>query len=174
MAKGLCQKHYDIFRRPRKGRFSGTDESRFWGMVDKVSEQNTGGCWIWTGSFFGGKNYGQFHVRRKPEKNWRAHRFSYTITKGEIPKGMTLDHLCMNPSCVNPDHLEPVTQTENNRRKPKQLICGRGHLRVPGTRRCKICSTKCRPGRSPESRRGAYLRRKARKAANNGENSGAS
>lgn len=46
----------------------------------------------------------------------RAHRFAYELVKGPIPEGLTLDHLCNVPLCVNPDHLEPVTLSENIRR----------------------------------------------------------
>lgn len=134
MAKGFCQKHYDAFRKPPKGRYQGTDEERFWKSVEKTET-----CWNWLGSKFSNKKYGQFKSRRQ-NKNWRAHRFSYEIIKGPIPKGLTLDHLCMNPICVNPAHLEPVTQLENYKRYPKQKVCSRGHDRIPGTRRCAICS----------------------------------
>ncbi len=60
-----------------------------------------------------------------------AHRWSYWFFIGEIPKGLTVDHLCSNPPCVNPDHLDAVTQRENNFRSPKYLgnrtHCPRGH-----------------------------------------------
>lgn len=42
-----------------------------------------------------------------------AHRVSHVLYKGPIPNGLVIDHLCRNPSCVNPDHLEAVTQKEN-------------------------------------------------------------
>lgn len=45
-----------------------------------------------------------------------AHRYSYEKVKGKIPDGLVLDHLCRNVKCVNPEHLEPVTLTENTRR----------------------------------------------------------
>ncbi|WP_369010576.1 HNH endonuclease signature motif containing protein, partial [Bacillus cereus] len=46
----------------------------------------------------------------------RAHRYVYENLSGPIPEGMELDHLCRNPPCVNPDHLDPVTHEENMRR----------------------------------------------------------
>ena len=54
----------------------------------------------------------------------KAHRVVYAAQVGPIPYGMTLDHLCGNPACVNVDHLEPVTRAENTRR---QWAAGRGN-----------------------------------------------
>jgi len=63
-----------------------------------------------------------------------AHRAVFTEVKGDIPKGMTLDHLCRNKICVNPEHLEIVTQRENILRgngkasiNAKKTHCARGH-----------------------------------------------
>jgi hypothetical protein len=93
-------------------------EQRFWGHVHKTDL-----CWIWT-AHRNPLGYGQF--RPKGKQTVRAHRFAYELLLGPIPEGMTLDHLCRNTRCVNPDHLEPVTAIENYRRglacrrKPQQ------------------------------------------------------
>jgi len=67
------------------------------------------GCWEWQG-FITSQGYGQFYLNGKLVT---AHRFSYEQAKEAIPDGMTLDHLCRNRKCVNPDHLEVVTLQEN-------------------------------------------------------------
>ncbi len=54
----------------------------------------------------------------------RAHRIVYREIVGPIPDGLTIDHLCGNPACVNVDHMEPVTRAENTRR---QWAAGRGN-----------------------------------------------
>lgn len=45
-----------------------------------------------------------------------AHRLAYERAKGAIPAGLQIDHLCRVRECVNPDHLEAVSQRENIRR----------------------------------------------------------
>jgi len=73
------------------------------------------GCWNWTACK--SRGYGRFgSTKSNKGKSHRAHRYAYQTIIGEIPEGLVLDHLCRNPGCVNPQHLEPVTQKENIRR----------------------------------------------------------
>lgn len=80
---------------------------RFWKFVRKDEQ-----CWEWTGSKWS-SGYGSFFVANRKAA---VHRVSYQINVGTIPEGLVIDHLCRNKSCVNPDHLEPVTSGENQRR----------------------------------------------------------
>jgi hypothetical protein len=83
---------------------------RFWRRVIKAQPDE---CWLWTGTLHRG--YGHFSVSRGVTKY--AHRIAYELTIGPIPDGLELDHLCRNKVCVNPQHLEPVTKTENLQRQ---------------------------------------------------------
>ena len=80
---------------------------RFWARVDKSGE-----CWLWT-AYRRSDGYGQFRIGVRVV---RAHRYAYELLVGPIPEGLILDHLCRVRNCVNPAHLEPVTQGENVRR----------------------------------------------------------
>jgi hypothetical protein len=69
-------------------------------------------CWIWQGvPEASGYARVQYRGRR-----WAVHRAFYTQLVGEIPPGLTIDHLCRTRLCVNPEHLEPVTHVENAKR----------------------------------------------------------
>lgn len=98
------------------------------------------GCWEWQG-VRNRDGYGVIEIRQ-PGTGRRgggraqraAHRISYETFAGPIPEGLTIDHLCRNRACVNPEHLEPVTQRVNTLRGeglPAQLArqthCKRGH-----------------------------------------------
>lgn len=85
------------------------------------------GCWLWTASQ-NGKGYGIFQPTTTVSIG--AHRFAYEIFVGPIPKGLYLDHLCRVRNCVNPAHLEPVTNRENLRRGLRgdlRTHCSNGH-----------------------------------------------
>jgi len=122
----------------------------FWARVNKNGgtpsnpyrwTPSMGECWIWTG-FLTNFGYGQAWNGARMEG---AHRISYRDANGDIEPGMHVDHLCRNKSCVNPDHLEAVTQTVNNERNPEWAgnmeRCGSGrHERPLGNKRgCSDC-----------------------------------
>lgn len=71
------------------------------------------GCWNWL-KWVNPGGYGKIRVGAR---TWRAHRLYYERARGPIPEGLVLDHLCQNKRCINPDHLEAVTETENRRRR---------------------------------------------------------
>lgn len=135
-----------------------TVAERFWAKVDRngpVPEYapHLGPCWTWTGNTTRG--YGNFWLGHV---NGKAHRFSYELAFGAIPDGLQIDHLCRVRFCVNPSHLEAVTQRENILRSPEcpasvnahKTHCKRGHEFTPANtqavktlsgwgRRCRTC-----------------------------------
>lgn len=111
-------------------------------FFDRVSVNAETGCWEWTGSIFTSSGYAQFSPSRiPPHGTTTAHRFAYMEFVGPIPCGLVLDHLCRVRHCVNPGHLEPVTQRENivrgdlpdvNRSRSNVNMCRKGrHAWVP-------------------------------------------
>ena len=120
--------------------------ARFWEKVEKAGDAD---CWTWTGAK---KNLGYGNVRYLG-RVLAAHRVAYELLIGPIPDGLVLDHLCRNPRCVNPAHLEPVTQQANTLRgegraaqQAKRTHCPAGHpyspentYRLAGRRYCRAC-----------------------------------
>lgn len=70
------------------------------------------GCLEWTGKITS-TGYGALRLNGK---QWGAHRLSWEMAAGPIPPGLQIDHLCFNPRCVLPEHLEPVTPAVNSQR----------------------------------------------------------
>lgn len=119
-------------------------EEQFWSQVER-----TEGCWLWTASQLW-NGYGQLRWQTKQRT---AHRVAYELLVGPIPEGLQLDHLCSVRHCVNPAHLEAVTQQENIRRSASNwnhsTTCKRGHditdpaniyvIPSNGKRQCREC-----------------------------------
>lgn len=136
------------------------------GLLTKVAA-GYGGCWIWTGTRTNG--YG---ITSVDGRSARAHRVAYLLAYGSIPEDTPhLDHLCRVRACIRPDHLEPVTQAENNRRAGEaRTHCPNGHElapRVPGMRRreCPTCKTEYDRERYAISRVGVQSRANADRTA---------
>lgn len=122
-----------------------TPEERF------VSKMHAGlGCWFWTDAL-SKTGYGEFYADGRRQL---AHRWSYEFFIGPIPDGLHIDHLCRNRSCVNPFHMEPVTNRVNVLRgigitalNARKTHCKWGHEFTPdntynpptGGRKCRRC-----------------------------------
>lgn len=148
-ARRLCRKHYTKQRLYGHANYAVPRlpaEERFWAMVHFPPCEED--CWLWLGSRTR-TGYGRFWSGSKLTS---AHRFSYETRRGFIPDGLVIDHLCKSPACVNPAHLEAVTQAENIRRgvwfvhgqqaataaRRARTQCRNGHPLIPDNTRYRF------------------------------------
>jgi len=108
------------------------------------------GCWLWPKAK-DKKGYGGIGTGSRlngTQRSQQVHRVAYEVFVGPIPEGMTIDHTCETKLCVNPEHLEPVTNAENKRRGGDRMKhCRRGHernemntyIQTNGHRQCRVC-----------------------------------
>ena len=135
-SRGWCRKHYHRWHRtgdPLQAKYERADGpplERWWTKVEK-----TDGCWLWLGGL-DRHGYGQFDVRDGEDgkrRNHRAHRWGYQQLVRQLDAAETLDHLCRNPQCVRPDHLDPVSHAENvgrgdsGKHNAVKTHCPKGH-----------------------------------------------
>jgi hypothetical protein len=108
------------------------------------------GCWEWTGARLNGaRGYGQTHPLNG-QGSTVVHRIVYEALVGPIPEGLVLDHLCQNPPCCNPAHLEPVTNVVNSIDRAAGV---RGEAR-----RMRVCKRGHPYGENDENRHAGYCR----------------
>lgn len=137
-----------------------SEKERFWEKVDRNGPTPetgaiAGRCWNWIGStkISNGGKYGNFR-RSNSRSQVSAHRWAWESINGPIGSGEVVDHLCRNTLCVNPAHLEAVTERENILRGTNKAAlfaarahCGKGHEFTPdntritaaGARLCRTC-----------------------------------
>lgn len=163
--RGWCRTHYNRWHRQgdplrvvsyeeRAAKVRKPLAERFWAAVDRTDDPSL--CWEWQRPL-GANGYG--YLASEHGTNVLAHRVSYELNVGPIPVGLQIDHLCRNRACVNPAHLEPVTQRENILRgtaptaeNARKTHCIRGHEFTPentytppsrpGVRNCRACRRK--------------------------------
>jgi hypothetical protein len=155
-ARGLCRKHYQ--RLGRTGSIAqplsrGPHDERFWAKVDQSGGPHA--CWPWLAGISYPSGYGNIWWNGFTRS---AHRIAYELAVGEIPSGLTLDHLCRVRHCVNPAHLEAVPFAVNNARGTSpsaanmaKTHCKHGHEftpentyrppKKPTSRHCRRCAT---------------------------------
>jgi len=121
---------------------------RIWSKIEVAPN----GCWLWTGA----STIDGYPCVRNNGKTARAHRVIYELLVGQIPEGLTLDHLCNTPRWVNPTHQVPATHRENilrgnamGARHARKTHCDNGHafdllntrITSRGWRICRACET---------------------------------
>lgn len=111
---------------PARAPARGSAAERFWSYTLESS-----GCWQWEGPR-NADGYGW--LRDADRGKVFAHRFAYELLVGPIPEGLTIDHLCRNRACVNPEHMEPVSAVVNvmrgispPARHARATHCPKGH-----------------------------------------------
>ena len=101
---------------PQRLKRTENDIARFWKWVDRRGPDD---CWLWIGSKGlpnpCGMVYGNFGVTLTDGRSYsyRAHRFAWMLSNGQLPKGLVVMHRCDTPLCCNPSHLKAGTQADN-------------------------------------------------------------
>jgi hypothetical protein len=132
VSKGYCDKHYRRLLKRGDVNDHGSRKVDYGNAVDRFHQKyqiDESGCWLWTGGTRP-NNKGVAYPRHWTDdrKSIGAHRFSFELVNGEIPKGMYVCHKCDTPLCVNPDHLFVGTHHDNMRDmvQKKRSFTGRG------------------------------------------------
>jgi len=166
-SRGMCSRCYQRWNKKAKasGAFNPVRRSLSERLLAR-SYPLANGCWEWRGTLTR-TNYGR--IKRPGGAIALAHRVAYELTYGPVPDGFVLDHRCHTEDltcpggddcrhrrCVNPHHLDVVTQRENTLRSPHTITavyagrdrCKNGHpfdeantyIRAGGSRQCRACN----------------------------------
>lgn len=96
-------------------------------IEDRSMPEPNSGCTLWLAGS-NGADYGTVQIEKRV---FLAHRASYELVRGPIPRGLVLDHKCRVTFCINPDHLEPMSVLQNSMRSPyytgRKMYCPSGH-----------------------------------------------
>lgn len=131
-----------------------------------MTENKKSECIEWTGT----KTKTGYGVLTLNGRQYKVHRLAVILSGRKYPKGTVTDHLCRNHSCINPEHLEVVTNAENVMRgrsfavtNAHKTLCKRGHT-LDGTRKNRRISGKlerfCKQCRTLTNRLGRHRRNK--------------
>lgn len=122
VARGYCAKHYQRWYFHGDPNYLLREPVRYT-LEESVTRE--GGCLIWLGTK-DEDGYGRIQV---DGKTYSVHRYSWSQVNGPIPHGMYIDHICHNPSCVDPDHLRPVTPGQNSSNRKGSAVTSKTGVR---------------------------------------------
>lgn len=126
-------------------------------FTSKILGTDLDSCWLWIG-YMNKQGYGSMCVNQKGKvTSLTVQRVSYTLFWGEIPRGLTVDHMCRNRGCANPYHLRAITNRQNvlagmcqAAQNARKTHCKRGHAlsganvllikNGEGGRACRTCA----------------------------------
>lgn len=112
LRRGWCSMHYSRWRSSGEVGAPGpikTIARSIREAFDLRTSWDDGGCLVWIGE----RNFGGYGAQQFRGRKWMTHRIAWTLVNGEIPEGMEVNHKCWNRACVNVDHLNLATRSEN-------------------------------------------------------------
>lgn len=117
----------------------------FWLRADRRGDTE---CWNWKQRLLP-NGYGRINDSRNGTRPY-AHRVSYELSRGSIPNGFEVHHLCGNKACVNPAHLEALSVADHRGLGWGRTHCPHGHeytaentyVNPKGVKVCRACNAR--------------------------------